>query len=100
MTSDNVDYAGMNIPASFGDSRLNNGRMAKPVLHTFVQYLTAFCSRPEAANDIISSRFGSPIAIDKCVKCRDPCLNRTQEIPPEAVGGGIFLFFAITSERK
>ena len=24
------------------------------------------------------------------VKCRDPHLNRSREIPPEAIGGGIF----------
>ena len=29
-------------------------------------------------------------ALDKLVKLRDPCLNFSREIPPEAVGGGIF----------
>ena len=27
---------------------------------------------------------------DKHVKFRYPCLNRSREIPPEAIGGGIF----------
>ena len=46
--------------------------------------------RQEAASDVISSTFVRPIALDKSVKFRDPCLNRSPEIPPEAVGGGIF----------
>ena len=36
-----------------------------------------------------------PIVADKCVKFRDPYLNRSREIPPEAVGGGIFHFFSL-----
>ena len=32
---------------------------------------------------------------DKCVKFRDPCLNLSRQIPPEAVGGGIFEFFSL-----
>ena len=31
-----------------------------------------------------------PIVPDKPVKFRDPSLNRSREIPSEAVGGGIF----------
>ena len=35
------------------------------------------------------------------VKFRHPCLNRSREIPREAVGGGISdVFNAISSERK
>ena len=59
------------------------------VLRTFVQYLMAFCSRPEAASDIISGRFARPIVLDKCVNFRDPSLNRSREIPALAVGSGI-----------
>ena len=29
------------------------------------------------------------IDLDKCVKSRGPSLNRSQEIPPQTVGGGI-----------
>ena len=49
-----------------------------------------FCSLPETASDFICGKFVRPIVLDKCVKCGDPCLNRSPEIPPEAVGGGIF----------
>ena len=31
-----------------------------------------------------------PIVSDKCVEFGDPRLNRSREIPPKAVGGGIF----------
>ena len=57
---------------------------------TFVQYLIAFCSRPEAASDVLSGRFVSPIVPDKCEKFSDPHLNHSGAIPPEAVAGGIF----------
>ena len=68
---------------------------------TFVQYLIAFCSRPEALSDVISSRFVRPIVLNKCLKFCDPCLNHFREIPPEAVGGGIFdSFFPIISDWK
>ena len=67
----------------------------------FCKYEIAFCSRPEAASDVISGTFVSPIIRDKHVKFRDPCLNRSPEIQPEAVGCGIFDgFFAITSDQK
>ena len=63
---------------------------AAPVLRTVLQYLIAFCSRLEAASDVISGTFVAPTVPDKIVKFRDPCLNRSRVIPPEAVGGGIF----------
>ena len=50
---------------------------------TFVQYLIAFCSRPEG-------RFVRLILPDKSVKFRDTRLYRSLEIPPEAVRGSIF----------
>ena len=31
-----------------------------------------------------------PLGLEKCVKFRGPCLNRSREIPPEAVASGIF----------
>ena len=75
--------------------------LAGPVLRTFVQYLITFCSRTEAAGDVLSGRFVGPIVLDKPVKFCGPTLNRSREIPPEAVRGGIFdSFFAITSGQK
>ena len=52
----------MDVRSMSGESGLNSGRIidswpAGPVLRiTFVQYLTAFCSRPEATSGVISSR--------------------------------------------
>ena len=67
----------------------------EPVLRTFVQYLITFCSRPEAASDVISGTFARPIGLDKCVKFRGSSSNRSLEIPPEAVWGDIFEFFSL-----
>ena len=53
-------------------------------------YLVAFCSRPEAAGDVISGRFVRPIVSDKSVKLCYPRLNCSPEIQQEAAGGGIF----------
>ena len=41
-----------------------------------------------------------PIVLDKHVKFRDPNLNRSQEIPPKAVGGGIFDCFPYNFRPK
>ena len=84
---------------------LNSGRIISSLLavlglRTFSQYLIAFWSRPEAANGVTSDKFVRPIVPDKCIKFCDPCLNRSREIPLEAVGGGIFEFFDITYARK
>ena len=49
------------------------------VLRTFVQYLVAFCSRPEASGDVLSGRFGRLIVHDKSVKSSDPCSNHSLE---------------------
>ena len=57
-----------------------------------MQYLIAFCSRPEAAGDVISRSFVAPILTDKYVKFCDLCLNHSREIPPEAVGGCTFRY--------
>ena len=51
----------MHVRVNFGDSILNNGwsnYLTLPsgqVLRTFVVYLIAFCSRPDASSDVISS---------------------------------------------
>ena len=54
-----------------------------------MHYLIAFCSRPEAASDKISDKFVRPTLLDKHAKFRDHHLNRSPEIRPEVVGGGI-----------
>ena len=61
-----------------------------PVLRTFVQYLVTFCSRPEAVSDFITGTFVGLAVPVKCVEFLDPRLNRSPEIRPEAIGGGIF----------
>ena len=38
----------------------------------------------------MSDRFVGPIVRDTTVKFRDPRLNRSRQIPPEAVRDGIF----------
>ena len=55
-----------------------------------MQYLIAFCSQPEADTVVISGRFVRPVVPDKCVKLHNTCLNRSRDIIPEVIGGGIF----------
>ena len=76
------DYAGVAVPASFGDSRLNRGRIiqlfARPdLLYALLCSIGALCSQREAAIDVISGRFVEPIVPDKFVKFSDPRLNRS-----------------------
>ena len=40
-----------------------------------------------------SIRFANLVVLDKFVKFRYPCLSRSREVSPEAVGGGIFDIF-------
>ena len=66
-----------------------------------MQYLVTFFNRPEGGSDVVSGRYIRLIAIERFVKFGDPYLNRYGEIPPEAVGSGIFdSYFAVTSEGK
>ena len=65
-----------------------------------MQYLIALCSRLEAANDVISGGFVRLIVPDKCVKCCDPCLNRSRKIAPEAVAGSIFDSFFVMPDLR
>ena len=62
-------------------------------VRTLVQYLIAFCSRAETASDVLSDKFEAPVVSDKLVEFRGPCLNRSWEIPREAIGGGTFDVF-------
>ena len=52
---------------------------------SFVQYLVAFCSRPEVTSDVMSNRFVGPVVPDNRVIFGDPGLNLSQEIQHEAV---------------
>ena len=61
-----------------------------PVLCTFVQYLIEVCNRMETACGVISCKFLGLIVRVSAQKFRDPRLNRSGEIAPEAVGSGIF----------
>ena len=63
---------------------------AEPVLRACMQYLIAFCSQPETASDVISGIVVRSIVNDKHEKFCDLRLNRSRQIPPEAIGGGIF----------
>ena len=49
----------------------------------------------EAAGDVISDLFVGPVVLDKRAKFHHPSLSRSGEIPPEAVGGGIFDCFSL-----
>ena len=99
-----VYYVGRDVRATFGEPRLNSGRiillfflLARPVLRiTFVQYLIAFCSQPEATSDVISGVFVGSVIPDNRVKFGDHRVNLSGEIPTEAVLGGIFhCFFSL-----
>ena len=70
-------------------------------MRTFVQYIITFCSRTEAASDVISGVFVRPVVFDKSLKFHDPSLNRSGKILPKAVLIGIFdSFYLITSDHK
>ena len=60
-----------------------------------MQYLITFCSRLEAASDVISGVFVGPIIFDISVRFRGPIIFRSREIIPEAVGSGVFEFFVV-----
>ena len=56
--------------------------------------------QPEETSDVISGRFVRPIVLEKRVKMGHPRLNRSREIPPEAVvPGGIFYSFCRLMKR-
>ena len=61
--------------------------LAGPVLRNFVQYLIAFCSRSEAASDVISGALVKPTVPGKHVQFRGHRSNHTREIPPEGILG-------------
>ena len=70
-------------------TELFDSLLATTDLHTVMQYLIGFCSQPKAASDVIFGRFVRPIVPNKYVEFSDPCLNRSGEIRPVAVGSSI-----------
>ena len=66
-----VEYANLNDCAQFGGSRLNSIQIIRifdrpdPFYALLCSILFAFCSRSEAASDVISGRFVTPV--HKCV---------------------------------
>ena len=65
---------------------------AAPDLCTFVQYLLHFAAdrKQIGMTKVISGTFVRLAVSDNRVKFRDPRLNCSPEIQPEAVGGGSF----------
>ena len=61
------EYVGTDVRASFGDYKLNSGRIIRHSLSygtRFAHFCAVFnniCSRPEAASDVISGEFVGPI---------------------------------------
>ena len=85
----------MDVRGEFGDFRLKVTELVDRLagctcLRTYEQYLIAFCSRLEAAGDVVSCRFMNPIVLNRRIKLRDPRINSSGEIRPKAVRGGIF----------
>ena len=89
-----LDYVRTDVPASFGDFRLNSGR----VIRLFVRpdpssaplcsiYMHFAAERKQLVTP--NSADLRLIVLNKCVKFSDLCLKCSQEIPPEPVGGGI-----------
>ena len=65
-----VAYTSVDVIVKRGDSGLKRGRFIRLAagwsrFTPFMQYLIVFCSRLEAASDVISGRFVSPIVLDK-----------------------------------
>ena len=80
---------------------LFDSHLTGPVLRTFVEYLITFCSRTDAASEVISGRFLGQIVLDKPVKFGGRSLNCSREILPKAVVRSIFdSFFTMTSDGK
>ena len=65
-------------------AELFDSLQAPPVLRTFVQNITAFCSRPETTSDVISGIFVGPVLTDKYVNVRDHRLNLSEKNQPNS----------------
>ena len=50
----------------------------------FCTVLDLMQAKPEAVGEVIFGKFVRPTVLDKWAKFRDPCLNHSREIPPEA----------------
>ena len=82
----------MDVCVKVGDSTLNSGPIIRLVagrtcIRTSVQYLIAFCSRPDEASDVISGSF---------VMLTVPTIvyKPLSEIRAKAIGGGILDSFS------
>ena len=76
------------------DVHVSFGEVKQWVLRTFVQYLIAFCGRPEEGSDVVSGRLVWPAVPDTLAKLCGPRANHSRDILPEGVGGGIFHGFS------
>ena len=63
---------------------------AAPVLRTCAHYLIAFCSRPEAATEVIYGRFVRLAVPGQCVKFRDHHFIFLQRFDPKAAFSTVF----------
>ena len=75
----------MNVLATFGESGLQwpnySTLPGRPVLRiTFVQYLIAFCTRPDATSDVVSGVAYRPIGVMVHAKFNDSRSNRSRDI--------------------
>ena len=60
----------MDVRVKLGDSMISSGRIirlfaGRIVLRTCVQYLIAFCYRPETDSDVLCSRFVAMLVPDQ-----------------------------------
>ena len=89
-----VDYVGMDVRATFCESGLNRTRIillfGRPDPFT---YLIAFCSRPEATSDVISSRFVGPVVPDNRLKFGDPRINLFDQFRMKPCEAAFFTVF-------
>ena len=92
----------MGVHVKVGDLRLTGVELfvslpVGPVLRTCIQYSIAVCSLPEVASRVVSGRYMWLSISGTCVQFCDPSFNRSEEIRPKAVGGGIFGRFILIS---
>ena len=84
-----VDYFGMDVRTTLGESALSSGRIILLVGRPHLFYASLLSSillhfAPEQ-KQLTTSRFVGPVISDKGLKLGDPRLNLSREIPPEAV---------------
>ena len=86
----------MDVRVKFSDSMLKCGQIIRlfaghtRFTHVCVIFTCIFQPTGKGNSDVIYGKFVGPNVPDKPIKFRNPRLNRSREIPPQAVGGGIF----------